>query len=103
MALRETGNGIMRTKSVEQSIADTDEPDSIGVVILRRTRPDLPRGFRTPLVPLIPVLSVLACLWLMINLSVETWIRFVVWMVLGIVIYFAYSRSHSVLAQRARQ
>ena len=53
---------------------------SIGVWILRRTRPDLPRSFRTPLVPLVPILSVLACLWLMINLTVETWIRFVVWM-----------------------
>jgi len=76
---------------------------SIGVVILRRTRPDLPRGFRTPLVPLVPILSVLACLWLMINLSVETWLRFIIWMVIGIVVYFAYGRSHSVLGQRARQ
>ncbi|TQM42716.1 amino acid permease [Pseudonocardia cypriaca] len=76
---------------------------SIGVVILRRTRPDLPRGFRTPLVPLVPILAVLACLWLMINLSVETWLRFVVWMVLGIVIYFAYGRSHSLVGQRARR
>ncbi|MGH3588675.1 MAG: amino acid permease [Pseudonocardia sp.] len=76
---------------------------SIGVVILRRTRPDLPRSFRTPLVPLVPVLSVLACLWLMINLSVETWLRFIIWMVLGIVVYFAYGRSHSVLGRRARQ
>jgi APA family basic amino acid/polyamine antiporter len=76
---------------------------SIGVWILRRSRPDLPRSFRTPLVPLVPILSVLACLWLMINLSVETWIRFVVWLLIGVVIYFAYGRSHSVLAQRARQ
>jgi APA family basic amino acid/polyamine antiporter len=76
---------------------------SIGVWILRRSRPDLPRSFRTPLVPLVPILSVLACLWLMINLSVETWLRFVIWMVIGIVLYFAYGRSHSVLAQRAQQ
>jgi basic amino acid/polyamine antiporter, APA family len=76
---------------------------SIGVAILRRTRPDLPRGFRTPWVPLVPVLAVLACVWLMINLSVETWLRFVIWMLLGFVVYFAYGRSHSVLAQRARQ
>jgi basic amino acid/polyamine antiporter, APA family len=68
---------------------------SIGVVVLRRTRPDLPRGFRTPLVPLVPILAVLACLWLMLNLSVETWVRFLVWMVLGIAVYFAYGRSHS--------
>ncbi|MGI5125661.1 amino acid permease [Pseudonocardia sp. CA-107938] len=68
---------------------------SIGVVILRRTRPDLPRAFRTPLVPLVPILSVLACLWLMLNLTVETWLRFVVWMVIGLVVYFAYGRAHS--------
>lgn len=71
---------------------------SVGVVILRRTRPDLPRGFRTPLVPLIPVLAVLACLWLMLNLSVETWLRFLIWMVLGLVVYAVYGRTHSRLA-----
>jgi len=73
---------------------------SIGVVVLRRTRPDLQRGFRTPLVPLVPVLAVLACVWLMLNLSVETWLRFVVWMAVGLVVYFAYGRRHSVLGQR---
>ncbi|MFD6162407.1 amino acid permease [Nocardia sp. NPDC060256] len=70
---------------------------SIGVLILRRTRPDLPRGFRVPLVPVVPILGVLACFWLMLNLSVETWLRFIIWMALGFVIYFAYSRRHSVL------
>jgi APA family basic amino acid/polyamine antiporter len=73
---------------------------SIGVVILRRTRPDLPRAFRTPLVPLVPILAVLACFWLMLNLSVETWLRFVIWMVIGIVVYFAYGRSHALLGKR---
>lgn len=72
---------------------------SVGVLILRRTRPDLPRGFRAPLVPLIPVLAVLSCLWLMLNLSVETWLRFVVWMLIGFVVYFAYSRRNSVLGK----
>jgi APA family basic amino acid/polyamine antiporter len=76
---------------------------SIGVVILRRTRPDLPRSFRTPLVPLVPALAVLACVWLMLNLSVETWLRFLVWMVVGVVVYGLYGRTHSVLAQRARR
>jgi APA family basic amino acid/polyamine antiporter len=76
---------------------------SIGVVILRRTRPDLPRAFRTPLVPLVPILAVLACVWLMLNLSVETWLRFVLWMVLGVVVYALYGRTHSVLAQRAQR
>ncbi|MBM9507360.1 amino acid permease [Streptomyces sp. KK5PA1] len=71
---------------------------AIGVTVLRRTRPDLPRSFRTPWVPLVPVLSVCASLWLMLNLTVETWLRFAVWMVLGLIIYFGYGRSHSRLA-----
>jgi APA family basic amino acid/polyamine antiporter len=75
---------------------------SVGVIVLRRTRPDLPRGFRVPLVPWVPVLAVLACLWLMVNLSVETWIRFIVWMALGVIIYFAYSRRHSMMERRSR-
>ncbi|WP_330228535.1 amino acid permease [Nocardia sp. NBC_00508] len=72
---------------------------SVGVLILRRTRPDLPRGFRVPLVPLVPVLAMLSCLWLMLNLSVETWLRFLAWMVIGFVIYFGYSRRHSLLGR----
>jgi basic amino acid/polyamine antiporter, APA family len=73
---------------------------SVGVLVLRRTRPDLERGFRTPFVPLVPVLSVLACVWLMLNLSVETWLRFVVWMVLGVIVYFTYGRGHSLVGRR---
>jgi APA family basic amino acid/polyamine antiporter len=72
---------------------------SIGVVVLRRTRPDLPRAFRTPWVPVLPIASVLACLWLMLNLPVDTWLRFLVWMAAGFVIYFGYGRTHSRLAQ----
>jgi basic amino acid/polyamine antiporter, APA family len=72
---------------------------SIAVLVLRRTRPDLPRAFRTPLVPLVPILSVLACLYLMLNLPVETWYRFLVWLAVGSVIYFLYSRRNSRLAQ----
>ena len=68
---------------------------SIAVVILRRTRPDLPRAFRTPLVPLVPVLSVLGCVFVMLNLPVETWLRFLVWMVVGIVVYFSYGHRKS--------
>jgi APA family basic amino acid/polyamine antiporter len=68
---------------------------SVGVLILRRTRPDLPRSFRTPFVPVLPILSVLACLYLMLNLPVETWLRFGVWMVLGAVLYFFYGRGRS--------
>ncbi|MFI9719992.1 amino acid permease [Streptomyces sp. NPDC052396] len=68
---------------------------ALGVVILRRTRPDLPRAFRTPFVPVVPVLSVLASLWLMLNLPAETWLRFAVWMVIGVLVYFLYGRRHS--------
>jgi basic amino acid/polyamine antiporter, APA family len=71
---------------------------SIGVIVLRRTRPDLPRSFRVPLVPVLPVVSALACLYLMLNLPGETWARFAVWMVIGVLIYVFYSRHHSRLA-----
>jgi APA family basic amino acid/polyamine antiporter len=73
---------------------------SAGVLVLRRTRPDLPRAFRVPAVPLIPILAILACLWLMLNLTVLTWLRFVVWMIVGVVLYFIYSRRHSLLGKR---
>ncbi|WP_318200741.1 amino acid permease [Streptomyces sp. SCL15-4] len=75
---------------------------ALSVIILRRTRPDLPRAFRTPLVPAVPVLSVLASLWLMLNLPAETWLRFAIWMLIGFVVYFLYGRSHSRLATRER-
>ncbi|WP_299566351.1 amino acid permease [uncultured Mycolicibacterium sp.] len=72
-----------------------------GVIVLRRTRPDLPRGFRAPLVPLLPVLSILACLWLMLNLTGLTWIRFGIWMLIGVVVYLGYGRRHSLLGRSA--
>jgi APA family basic amino acid/polyamine antiporter len=70
------------------------------VLVLRRTRPDMPRPFRTPFSPVVPVLSVLACLYLMANLSIETWLRFAVWMVLGLLVYAFYGRRHARLAER---
>jgi APA family basic amino acid/polyamine antiporter len=72
---------------------------SIGVIVLRRTRPDLPRAFKVPGYPVVPVLSALACLLLMGFLTGFTWVRFFVWMAIGIVFYFAYSRTHSRLAR----
>jgi APA family basic amino acid/polyamine antiporter len=71
---------------------------AIGVVVLRRTRPDLERAYRTPAVPLVPILAVLASLWLMLNLPAETWVRFGIWMAVGLVVYFAYGRRHSRVA-----
>src|SRR5215208_7641887 len=73
---------------------------SAGVILLRRSRPDLKRGFRAPGVPLLPIAAIAACLWLMLNLPGLTWIRFVIWMAVGVLIYFAYGRRYSMLAQR---
>ena len=72
---------------------------AISVIILRRTRPDLHRAFRTPWVPVLPIVSVAASLWLMLNLPAETWVRFGIWMAIGIVVYFLYSRTHSRMAK----
>ncbi len=71
---------------------------SAGVLVLRWTRPDLERKFRTPLVPLVPILAILASVYLMLNLPLETWVRFLVWMAVGVVLYFAYGARHSRLA-----
>ncbi|MDO7869494.1 amino acid permease [Nocardioides jiangxiensis] len=68
---------------------------SLAVPVLRRTRPDLERGFRVPLSPVLPVVAALVCLYLMLNLSGETWLRFGIWMVLGSAIYAAYGYRHS--------
>ncbi|MCK0112968.1 amino acid permease [Ornithinimicrobium sp. F0845] len=72
---------------------------SLAVPILRRKRPDLQRGFRVPFSPVLPWLSAALCTYLILNLSVETWIRFIVWMAIGVVIYVVYGRHKSRLAQ----
>jgi len=74
---------------------------ALAVLILRRTQPGRPRGFRVPFVPLFPILSVLTCVILMASLTVENWIRFFVWLAIGLLIYFSYSRRRSALAQEA--
>ena len=66
-----------------------------GVMIMRRTQPNLPRPYRTPLVPLVPILGILVCLSMMVALDYMTWIRLVVWLVIGLLIYYFYSRTHS--------
>ncbi|MFI0091678.1 amino acid permease [Streptomyces bobili] len=72
---------------------------AIGVIVLRKSRPDLHRAFRTPWVPVLPIVSVLASLWLMLNLPAETWLRFAIWMAVGFAVYFLYGRSHSRLGR----
>lgn len=72
-----------------------------GVIVLRRTRPDLARPFRTPASPVVPLLGVATCAYLMSGLPGDTWLRLLLWMGAGLVVYFAYSRRHS-KAQQAR-
>jgi len=72
---------------------------SAGILILRRTRPDLPRPFRTPGVPAVPILSVIVALLLMASLPWQTWVRLIVWLVIGLVVYFAYGRRHSLVGR----
>jgi APA family basic amino acid/polyamine antiporter len=72
---------------------------NIGVIILRRTKPDLERGFRVPFVPVFPIIGSLLCVYLMRYLSFETWLRFIGWMAFGLVIYFLYGVRHSRLRQ----
>lgn len=71
---------------------------SIGVIVLRRTRPDLPRAFRTPFVPALPIVSAVACLLVALFLPAGTWVRFLLWMALGVVVYYFYGRRRSRLA-----
>ena len=72
-----------------------------GVIVLRYKEPDRVRPFRAPWVPLTPILSILSCIYLMLHLPGITWIRFGIWLALGLVIYFSYGIRHSRLAARA--
>ncbi|HUK31485.1 MAG TPA: amino acid permease, partial [Candidatus Acidoferrum sp.] len=69
----------------------------IGIMIMRRTNPNAPRPFRTPFVPLTPILGILVCFAMMLGLGWTNWLRLVVWLAIGLMIYFGYSRSRSLL------
>ncbi|KRE56284.1 amino acid permease [Phycicoccus sp. Soil748] len=76
---------------------------SLAVPVLRSRRPDLKRSFTVPFSPVLPVVAALISVYLMVNLSVETWLRFLVWMVIGFLLYFTYGIRNSRLAVRARE
>ena len=67
----------------------------LSVIILRKTHPDVPRPFRTPLVPIVPIGGMLVCFGMMAGLPLDTWIRFIGWGLLGLVVYFFYARKHA--------
>jgi basic amino acid/polyamine antiporter, APA family len=75
---------------------------SVGVITLRKTQPDRPRVFRAPGCPWLPMISIGFCLLLMLALPLETWLRFVVWLVIGLAIYLPFGRKNSVLAKQAQ-
>jgi APA family basic amino acid/polyamine antiporter len=74
----------------------------IGVVILRNRMPDLPRAFKVPLVPLIPILGIVVCLGMMVFLPLDTWVRLLVWMIIGINVYLFYGMKNSLLSDNLK-
>ena len=76
---------------------------NVGVIVLRRSRPDLKRSFMTPLFPITPILGVVFCVWLMLSLAAVTWVVFGVWMIFGLVVYFTYSYRHSNLRHTPKE
>ncbi len=72
---------------------------SAGILALRYRHPEIPRPFRTPLVPLVPILSIAICGYMMLGLPGDTWLRLIIWMAIGLTIYFLYGRTHSRLAR----
>jgi APA family basic amino acid/polyamine antiporter len=73
----------------------------IGVIVLRKTRPDMPRPYRTPWVPWVPLAGAIICVAQTVLLPADTWLRLFVWMVIGALVYFGYGRKHSRLNHRA--
>jgi APA family basic amino acid/polyamine antiporter len=75
----------------------------LGVLVLRKQQPDVPRAFKTPLVPLVPILGIATCALMMLSLPVDTWIRLIAWLAIGLVIYFVYGRKNSKLRKSLDQ
>ncbi|MEV0335131.1 amino acid permease [Nocardia sp. NPDC050717] len=75
----------------------------VAVIVLRRTRPDAPRSFRLPLMPVIPLIGIGFSAYLIYSLPWQTWLRFLAWLVVGLIVYFGYSRTHSVMNRTAPQ
>jgi len=73
---------------------------SLGILVLRKKRPDLKPAFRVPFGKVLPWVSAVLCFYLMTNLAVETWIFFAIWLVIGMIIYFAYGQRHSRLNEK---
>ena len=74
---------------------------SMGIIVMRKTDPDVARPFRVPLVPLVPILAIIVCVGMMIGLGWPNWIRLIVWMTIGFVVYFSYSIKHSVIRKNS--
>jgi APA family basic amino acid/polyamine antiporter len=69
----------------------------LGILVLRKTQKDAPRAFRTPFVPWVPILGIITCLAMMVSLPGDTWVRLLIWMAIGVVVYFGYSIKNSKL------
>jgi APA family basic amino acid/polyamine antiporter len=67
----------------------------IGIIIVRRRMPEMPRGFRTPFVPWVPILGIVVCGLMMLALPGDTWLRLLIWLAIGMAIYYGYSVKHS--------
>lgn len=67
----------------------------VGVIVLRKTQPDIPRAFKTPMVPLVPILGIVFCMFMMLSLPLDTWLRLIAWMGLGFLIYFVYGHKNA--------
>jgi APA family basic amino acid/polyamine antiporter len=75
----------------------------LGIIILRKQQPDLERPFKTPFVPLVPILGILTCVLMMVSLPFDTWLRLIVWLAIGFVIYFFYGKKNSKLRREQEE